>query len=393
MTKNRLSRRQMLQASVTAGGMALFGLQHLPLGQLMAQSRRDAFQGGRLLSRLEFAGEGDVPLNTAIDEGLDGRLFTDLSEVGPDHPTIPNEKFYLRTRASSLLDNHQPWLITVTGNVQKRRTINTATMQKLSQPSGLHLMECSGNVRAAHFGMLSVADWSGAPISKIFDLAGIQGASRRVLISGFDDYPEPSETSQPGASWIFTVDELAAAKAFLAITMNGEDLSRDHGAPVRLVVPGWYGCTCIKWVNEIRLVEDDTPATSQMREFAGRTMQVGVPELAKEYLPALIEQAAMPVRIEKWSVEGKIRYRVGGIAWGGSRQCGGLEIRFNGDERFVRVDNFQQTSNEPWSFWSHAWAPTKRGIYDLQLRPTDDSIPARRLQKGYYVRSVEITEI
>ena len=169
--------------------------------------------------------------------------------------------------------------------------------------------------------------------------------------------------------------------------------TKDHGAPVRLVVPGWYGCTCIKWVNEIALVGEDAPATSQMQEFATRTMQQGVPELAKDYQPAIIEQAAMPIRVEKWRIDRKIKYRVNGIAWGGSRPVSDLEIRFHSGEDFVLVDDFKQTANDPWSFWTHAWTPVKPGIYAIQLRVKDISVPSRRLNSGYYVRSVEVTEI
>lgn len=393
MMRNELSRRQMLKTSVTASGLALFGLQNLRVSQLEAQAPQDAFRGGRLLGHLEFLDESGVPLDTLMGEGLDGRLFTDLSVVGPDHSITQTDKFYVRTRASEFLNTKEAWRIKLAGTARKNLTIDLLTLRKMSQPAGLHLMECSGNVRAAHFGMLSVADWAGAKIADVLDLAGLQKPSSRLLISGFDEYPDPSETSRPGASWIFTVDELTAASSFLAINMNGANLSRDHGAPVRLVVPGWYGCTCIKWVNEIKVVNEDVPATSQMHEFASRTMQSGEPELAKEYRPAVIEQAAMPVRIEKWSIRGEIKYRVCGIAWGGSRLCRELEIRFHAAEPFVPVDSFQQTANDPWSFWSHKWTPSKRGIYNILLRLTDESIPARRLKEGYYVRSVEITEI
>ena len=62
-----------------------------------------------------------------------------------------------------------------------------------------------------------------------------------------------SGRSIPGASWVFPLDTLDKLGAFLAVRMNGEPLPLDHGAPVRLVVPGWYGCAWIKWVNEIRL--------------------------------------------------------------------------------------------------------------------------------------------
>ncbi len=92
----------------------------------------------------------------------------------------------------------------------------------------------------------------------------------RVLVSGFDDHSQPSRSSVAGASWIFTFEQLEAAGAFLATEMNGKPLSPDHGFPVRLVVPRWYGCACIKWVNEILLVDEEAPVTSQMREFAGR---------------------------------------------------------------------------------------------------------------------------
>ncbi len=188
----------------------------------------------------------------------------------------------------------------------------------MSKPTGLHLMECSGNVRYAHFGMLNVADWAGARVSDILDSIKIEKGASHVLISGFDRYPSASDTSSPGASWIFTVNELKSSKAFFATQMNGAPLPKDHGAPVRLVCPAGTGGTCIKWVDEIQLLGEDIPTTSQMREFASRTMQQGVSELARDYRRAFIEQAAMPIRVEKWLVAGKTKYRVVGIAWGGA---------------------------------------------------------------------------
>jgi hypothetical protein len=175
--------------------------------------------------------------------------------------------------------------------------------------------------------------------------------------------------------------------------MNGESLTRDHGAPVRLVVPGWYGCTCIKWVNAVTFVDENASATSQMQEFAARTHQQGVPTFARDYRPAVIDQAAMPIRVEKWSVDGKIKYRAVGILWGGSQLVKTLEIRFNPEEDYVRVDNFLQTTNDPWSFWSHVWTPKSPGTYMIRLRVADPVVETKRLDSGYYVRSVEVTEV
>jgi DMSO/TMAO reductase YedYZ molybdopterin-dependent catalytic subunit len=389
--KTKLTRREMLKTSLAAATFLGFGDLRLPA--LDAGARGGVAPEGRYLASIEFVGEGVIPMETPMGAGLDGRLYTDLSSVTPDHAITPSEKFYLRTRASELLDDRKPWAIKLTGPLKRSLEIGMPALRKMSKPAGSHLMECSGNGRFARFGMLSVADWAGVRVSEILESARIDKAASRVLISGFDRYPIPSTTSEPGASWVFTVDDLNSSKAFFATEMNGSSLTKDHGAPVRLVVPGWYGCTCIKWVNEITLVGEDVAVTSQMQEFATRTMQQGMPELARDYRPAVIEQAAMPVRVEKWLVDGKITYRVHGIAWGGSRSVSGLEIRFNEAEDFVPVDDFKQSSNDPWSFWMHSWMPKGSGTYSIQLRAKDNSVPARRLNSGYYVRSVEITEI
>ena len=97
--------------------------------------------------------------------------------------------------------------------------------------------------------------------------------------------------------------------------------------------------------------------------------------------------------MEKWLVDEKIKYRVVGILWGGSQPVKKLEIRFNPDEDYVGVDTFTQTTNDPWSFWSHAWTPKATGTYLIRLRVTDPLIETKRLDSGHYVRSVEVTEI
>src|SRR5689334_21137868 len=112
---------------------------------------------------------------------------------------------------------------------------------------------------------------------------------------------------------MFSREQIFSAQAFLATAMNGHSLTKDHGAPVRQIVPGWYGCVSIKWVNQIDLVSRDAPATSQMREYAGRTLQNGVPPLARDYQPATMGAAALPIRIEKWRTGEKFRYHVVGI--------------------------------------------------------------------------------
>jgi len=217
---------------------------------------------------------------------------------------------------------------------------------KSAKSMGVYLMECAGNERSIHFGLMSAAKWAGVPLLDVLKSANANAQPSRILVSGFDTYPTKSVSSQSGASWVFSWDELKSARAFLATEMNRRPLTKDHGAPIRLIVPGWYGCACIKWVNEITLVDEIAEATSQMQEFAVRTGQHGVPKLARDYKPATIDQAAMPTRIEKWLVNDRIHYRVTGILWGGSRPVKGLEIRFNPEEDYVPVQMVQQKGND-----------------------------------------------
>ena len=391
--RKRISRRELLCGSLVAGGTLLLGFEEVAWPKPLQDGVKNLLAEGKQIGVVEFSKEALVPMESAFGDGLDGRMYTDLSRLSAQTIVTPTESFYIRTRASELLDTRKPWTVRLGGLVTKPLELHLEELTKTAKPMGLHLMECAGNARSVHFGLMSAAEWAGVPLADVLESVKPKSQSTRVLVSGFDTYPTKSVSSQPGASWVFTWDELKAARAFLATEMNGSPLTKDHGAPIRLLVPGWYGCACIKWANEITLVDDAAEATSQMQEFAGRTQQQGVPKLVRDYKPATIEQAAMPIRIEKWLVSERIQYRVTGILWSGSRPVKGLEIRFNPEEDYVPVESIQQKVNDPWSFWTHTWSPRQTGTYLIRMRINDPQIAARRLDAGYYVRTVEITEV
>ena len=388
-----LKRRRFLTTTTLGSGALLLGFDRLEFpGPLAPGQAAEGFAGGRLLGRVQFLNEGPVEMETAFGSELDGRLFTSLADLKQEDLVTPEDKFYLRTRASRILPDAASWAVTVDGLAAKQ-TMAISELRRMERAQGLHLMECSGNTRAAHFGMISVGDWTGVSLSTLLTELRPSPEATRVAVNGFDQYVANSVTSTPGASWVFTLEELVRAKAFLATKLNGKPLSPDHGAPVRLVVPGWYGCTCIKWVDRITFGDESAEATSQMAEYAGRTHQNGSPRLAKDFLPARIDPAAMPVRVEKWRVAGKLKYRVVGILWGGTETVRALGIRFNPEEEYVRVESLPVPQKGPWTLWSTAWKPAARGTYTIRLKVMDPASQTRRLDSGYYARSVEIEEV
>ena len=194
--------------------------------------------------------------------------------------------------------------------------------------------------------------------------------------------------------------------ALLATRMNGAPLPRDHGFPARLVVPGWYGCACIKWVDRIELVAEDAPATTQMREFAARTHQpfdslaierlltAGPPVPAREFIPAVIDTAAMPVRVEKWLADGRVTYRITGIVWGGVRPTNALSIRFRSGQPWVKVDDCPlPASTLTWSPWTHAWRPDAPGRYQIVLRVDDPTIRDPAARHLFLCEEIDIDEV
>jgi DMSO/TMAO reductase YedYZ molybdopterin-dependent catalytic subunit len=348
---------------------------------------------GKPLGVVPFVDQSHDFSSTVSGRGLDGRLAFDLSTLSSDTLITPNDLFYIRTCRPDQLDCHSPWKIALCGLVKTPRVLTLDDLRPMVEDQGTHLMECAGNPREYQFGLLSAANWSGIPLSATLERAEPQSRDTLVLISGFDQHSQPSENSMAGASWIFTRNQLESSGAFLATEMNGEPLSEDHGFPIRLVIPGWYGCTCIKWVNEIALVDEAAPATTQMYEFAQRTHQVGNPSLARDFRPAAIDLAAMPVRVEKWLVDGHLEYHIVGILWGGTRRVTALQIRFNRDTNYVPIGSLHHQTNATWTLWTHDWRPKVTGNYWIQMRVADSSIPTRRLDAGYYARKVVITEV
>lgn len=336
------------------------------------------------------------PYHQLLGSGLDARLFTDLSGLDADHLVTPTERFYIRSAAAPALPAAASWQLTLGGLVREERTLTAEALRRDSDARGVHLMECAGNADPANFGLLSAATWSGVPIAAVLDRVQPSGGRRRIRVVGFDDEQTPSQTSTPGASWIFTRDELEQAGAFLATAMNGQPLTRDHGAPVRLLVPNYYGCSNIKWVTRIDVVADDEPATLQMQEFSARTHQDGRPRVARDYAPPVIELAATPTRVEQWMEpdgRGGERplYRIVGLRWGGSTKRTPLTIRFKHSEPFVPVEHApDRDSVTTWALWSHTWRPDSPGRYQVALSVADKAIRARRLDIFYYTRDVEI---
>lgn len=353
---------------------------------------------GELLGTLPLFRDRSQPQEFGVKYGgvgLDARLVTDLSKLEPNNLITPNELAYIRTEMPAGARDHKgPWTIDASGLLAAPQALKLDDLLPRSRKMGPHLFECSGNANPANFGLMSVAEWEGIPLADVVARLKPTKDATGVLVSGFDHIGQVSQRSIVGASWVYPLATLDKLGAFLAVRMNGAPVPDDHGKPVRLVVPGWYGCTWIKWVNEIRLVGPDEEATSQMVEFAARTHQTEPHKFARDYAPADIQTAATPVRVEKRKTPAGLEYRIVGIVWGGTKPVDRLQIRFTKDGQFTPFSVCPTPKTHTmWSLWEYRWKPSAPGTYDIALEVADQSWPQRRLKTGYYIRQVKIEEV
>src|SRR5208283_2818178 len=105
------TRRSWLRQSFLCGSAWVLGFNHLRAPGALLPRTPDAPGGTSLLGVVPFSEEGRPPMGEPIGTELDGRLFTDLSTLTPENPVTPADRFFIRTRASKLLERSKPWTI------------------------------------------------------------------------------------------------------------------------------------------------------------------------------------------------------------------------------------------------------------------------------------------
>src|SRR5574339_427438 len=119
--------------------------------------------------------------------GLDARLVTELSTLDPDHLITPTALAFVRTEGPAGVLAHDTWtikLLPLAGGGASPLTISELT--KRARPMGPHLLECSGNNNPANFGLMSVCEWDGVPLSDVLSRLRRSSDASNVVVSGMD---------------------------------------------------------------------------------------------------------------------------------------------------------------------------------------------------------------
>ena len=209
------------------------------------------------------------PARPGASHFLDTRMISDFY--------TDNMDFYVVQHYGQPEVNLDSYRLKITGLVENEREYTLAGLQAMSQFRINAGFECGGNNTARFQGLIGNAEWGGVRLRDILNECGVKPEGKEVVFfaadSGVEAIPNrDTEVEQSFARSLPVADAMNEAN-IIALQMNGEALPQGHGHPARLVVPGHYGVSNVKWLMQIHI---------QDRRYMGRFMGRDYVTLKKE---------------------------------------------------------------------------------------------------------------
>lgn len=285
------------------------------------------------------------------------------------------------------------WRLEVGGLVGKRLSLSLEEIRAMPAVTQVVTMECAGNGRALTHprprsqpwidGAVGTARWTGVPLTHVLDRADVEPGAIEVVFSAWDRGFEASEPQNYERS--LSLGEASADHVLLAYEMNGEPLPPQHGYPLRLIVPGWYGMASVKWLHRIRIVSEPFDGHQQANAYRFRESDddPGVPV-------TLMRPRALMVPPGVPGFLPRSRYlRPGptileGRAWSGGHAVARVEVSVDGGKTWMEASVDPPEDPFAWWTWSAKWEATP-GEHVLCCRATDASGATQPLDPAWNV--------
>jgi DMSO/TMAO reductase YedYZ molybdopterin-dependent catalytic subunit len=277
------------------------------------------------------------------------------------------------------------WRLEVDGLVERPLALSLDDLRARPAVEMAVTMECAGNGRAhvePHvvsqpwlLEAVGNARWRGASLAELLEEAGVGDGAMEVLFTGLDRGVEGGEEQSYQRS--ISVADAVSGDAFLAYEVNGAPLPPQHGFPLRLVVPGWYGMTSVKWLARITVV--DAPFDGYQMRHSYRVRQEeddeGVP-LSRIQVRALMVPPGIPEFLSRSRVVRAGACTLEGRAWSGQADVAGVDVTTDGGVTWAEADLGDDSLGRwAWRAWRFVWNAAP-GEYELccRARAADGSI-------------------
>jgi sulfane dehydrogenase subunit SoxC len=287
--------------------------------------------------------------------------------------------------------DERAWRLEVDGHVSGPLTLGLDELRRRPAVTTPLTLECAGNGRARLeprpvsqpwlHEAVGTAEWTGTPLRPLLEEAGVLDGAVEVVFSGADrgvqgglehDY----ERSLPLAEALR--DEL-----LLAWAVNGQPLPPQHGFPLRLVVPGWYGMTSVKWLRRITVVTEPFRGYQQTPSYLLQSSEddPGVPVTRIEPRSLLLPPG-IPDFLTRTRFLEAGRHVLAGRAWSGRAPIARVEVSSDGGASWHDADLGRRRSPWAWVAWSFTWEAVP-GEHELCSRATDEAGNTQPLQQPW----------
>ena len=259
LTAEALRRRSFMRQAGTLGAAGVFGSRVLSALAAEAGHVTLPFENGER-ELVVYPQKRPLILLTARPPQLE----TPFS-VFNESVITPNDAFFVRYHWSGIPTaiDAQTYRLKVGGNVNTPLELSLADLKQMADATELVAVnQCSGNSRGhlsprANGGQLSNgamgnARWTGVPLRKVLEKAGVKAGSVQVSFNGLDT---PPVGDGPDFMKALNIDHALDGEVMLAWQMNGADLPMLNGYPLRLVVPGYYGTYWVKHLSDITVTD------------------------------------------------------------------------------------------------------------------------------------------
>ncbi|MEU1269327.1 sulfite oxidase [Streptomyces sp. NPDC005799] len=275
-----------------------------------------------------------------------------------------------------------PWQLTVAGRVRRELQLSLADLRAFPQVTTRVTLECAGNGRALLtprpvsqpwlVEAVGTAEWTGVPLRLVLAEAGVEAGAVDVLFTGADHGVERGVEQDYQRSLPIDVATGTEPEVLLAYAMNGAPLPPQHGHPLRLVVPGWYGMAQVKWLRQVDVL--DEPFTGFQQSVAYRLRQ----ESGEEGEPvtrieprALLLPPGFPDFMSRARVVRPGPVRLEGRAWSGRAPVTRVDVSTDGGHTWHEAELEPDGGRRwAWRHWHHDWTATP-GEHELTARAAD----------------------
>jgi DMSO/TMAO reductase YedYZ molybdopterin-dependent catalytic subunit len=269
------------------------------------------------------------------------------------------------------------WRLEIGGAVERPYSLTLHDLESLPARTERVTMECAGNGRARLrprpisqpwlYEAIGTADWTGTSLWPVLQRAGLEDDAVEVVFAGAD-HGVQGDVEQDYARSL-AIEELKRPEVMLVYAMNGRPLEPQHGFPLRLVVPGWYGMTSVKWLKSIQAVTEPFNGYQQADTYLYKESEgdPGTP-VNRIRVRALMVPPGVPDFFSRSRLANAGLVEIVGRAWSGAAPVARVEVGIDGSWTDAQLD--PPSSEHAWQGWRFAWQASP-GEHLVASRATD----------------------